>query len=91
MEVAVSSLVDELAYPVDDPRHVIGLLGLQIASAVDEAPASVTLIRELRLCLSHLSDQPNEPPGAVDEIRSNYLKRRALLLLDRSREGVGDA
>ncbi len=81
--MAVAALVDELGYPSDDPRHVIGLLALQLADAVDGQPANVVLSRELRLCLAQLSDAPNEPPGAVDEIRAIRLKRRALLLLDR--------
>ncbi len=91
VEVAVAALVDELGYPSDDPRHVIGILALQLANAVDGQPANVVLSRELRLCLAHLSDQPNEPPGAVDEIRAIRLKRRALYLLDRSQAGSDDA
>ena len=66
---------------------VIGLLAMQMAAAVDAHPADVALTRELRLCLSHLAESPNDPPGTVDEIRANFLKSRVQLILDHS-QGV---
>jgi hypothetical protein len=75
--LAVRALVNELSYPVDDVRHVMCLIALQLAEELDNQPGNVTLSRELRLCMAHMVDTPNEPPGKIDEIRLRFLQRRA--------------
>jgi hypothetical protein len=89
MELAVRALVNELSYPPSDPRAVMCLIALQLAQELDAQPSSVTLSRELRLCMAHMADQPNEPPGTIDEIRAKFLQRRVTMILEHVRGEAG--
>jgi hypothetical protein len=85
IELAVRALVNELSYPAWDPRAVMCLIALELARELDAQPASVTLSRELRLCMAHMAETPNEPPGKIDEIRARFLQRRVEMTLQHAR------
>jgi hypothetical protein len=90
MERAVQALVNELAYPPGDPRAVMTLIALDLARELDAQPASVTLSRELRLCMGHMCDSPNEAPGKIDELRAKFLQRRVIGILEYVRGEAGE-
>jgi hypothetical protein len=80
---AVRAHLEALAYPEDDPRHVMGLVAMRLARAIDQAAVPrPEVVRELRLALAQMADAPTELPTKVDELRAARLRKHAEQLLD---------
>lgn len=75
IETAVQTYVDALPYKDGDPRALLCLIAVQLAKRVDETAAVPAAVRELRVLLMQLTEQPNGPAGPVDEIRLRAAQR----------------
>lgn len=75
IEAAVQAYVNALPYKTPDPRALLCLIAVQLAKRVDETAAVPAAVRELRVLLMQLTEQPNGPAGPVDEIRLRAAQR----------------
>jgi hypothetical protein len=78
IELAVEAYVESLGYTDGDPRAILGTVAVRLAKRVEESGAVPAAVRELRVLLAQLTEDPNGPAGRVDEVRA----RRALRRLD---------
>lgn len=75
IELAVRAYVAALPYRGNDPRALLCLIAVQLARRVDETGAVPAAVRELRVLLQQLTEQPNGPAGPVDELRLKAAQR----------------
>lgn len=75
IELAVRAYVAALPYRGNDPRALLCLIAVQLARRVDETGAVPAAVRELRVLLQQLTENPNGPAGPVDEVRLRSAQR----------------
>lgn len=75
IELAVRAYVAALPYRGNDPRALLCLIAVQLARRVDETGAVPAAVRELRVLLQQLTENPNGPAGPVDELRLKAAQR----------------
>jgi hypothetical protein len=75
IELAVRAYVAALPYRGNDPRALLCLIAVQLARRVDETGAVPAAVRELRVLLQQLTENPNGPAGPVDEVRLRAAQR----------------
>lgn len=75
IELAVRAYVAALPYRGNDPRALLCLIAVQLARRVDETGAVPAAVRELRVLLQQLTENPNGPAGPVDELRLRAAQR----------------
>ena len=77
---AVRGLLSRVEFREGEPRSVMGTLATRLAESADRK-VTPAVSRELRVLLSQMTEDPNHPPGAVDEIRLAMHRRRVEALL----------
>ncbi|MEU4590011.1 hypothetical protein [Micromonospora aurantiaca (nom. illeg.)] len=81
IETVVRAYVDSLGHPAGDPRAILGEVAVRLARRVDRSGALPAAVRELRVLLAQLADNPTGPAGKVDDLRVQRAQRRLDALL----------
>lgn len=81
IETVVRAYVESLGHPAGDPRAILGEVAIRLARRVDQSGALPAAVRELRVLLAQLAENPNGPSGMVDEVRVRRAQRRLDALL----------
>lgn len=81
IETVVRAYVQSLGHAAGDPRAILGEIAIRLARRVDKSGALPAAVRELRVLLAQLADNPTGPSGKVDDIRVQRAQRRLDALL----------
>jgi hypothetical protein len=76
IELSVEAYVTALGFAEGDPRAILGEIAVRLAKRVDESGALPAAVRELRVLLAQISEDPAGPAGKVDEVRLQRAHRR---------------
>jgi hypothetical protein len=72
---AVRKVVTALGFAEDDPRLAMGELAAVVAGQIESEGAKAPLVRELRVLLGQIAEQPGESWDGTDEIRLRRAQR----------------